>query len=69
MIFDGHVSCGNMVKHFDFIQCFRVSVSSRNTGWLTHCFFTVFPCFKCFPLKGTADAEHAASPFGVGRCV
>lgn len=69
MIFDGRVSCGNMKKHFDFIQCFYVSVSSRNMGWLRHCFFIVFPCFKCFPLKGTADAEHVTSPFGVGRCV
>lgn len=69
MIFRNRVSCGNTVKHIEFIQCFRVSVFSPNRGRLTRCILSVFPCFKCFPLKGAAGGELATSPFGDGRCV
>lgn len=71
MIFKDRVSFRNTVKHTDFLQCFSVSVSVRNTPRVTHCFFTVFQCFKCFPLKGAANTKHAVSglPLGDGRRV
>ena len=69
MIFKKRVSYRNMEKHSDFIQCFGVSVFPLNRGRITRCILSVFPCFKCFPLKGVAGGELATSPFGDGRCV
>lgn len=71
MILENCVSRRNTVKHTDFIQCFGVSVSLRNTPCIRHCFSTVFQCFKCFPLKGAANTKHAVSglPLGDGRRV
>lgn len=59
----------NTSEHTDFIQCSSVPVPSRNTGVITRCFDCVFQCSKCSPLKGTANVEHDASPFGDGRRV
>lgn len=64
-----NVPSRNTSEHTDFIQCSSVPVPSRNTRHVTHCFDCVFQSSECSSLKGVANVEHDAFPFGDGRRV
>lgn len=56
----------NIAEHIDFIRCSGVHVHILNTWGVSPCFYCVFKCSLCSPLKGAAQVEHAAPIRGHG---
>lgn len=61
MVFSAtRVQALNIVEHTDFVECSSVHVQPLNGGSASPCFYCVFKCSPCSPLKGTAVSETAA---------